>query len=119
ENQIKKMIESEKLVSDKIIQEERNLLINMNKDILKDLARFLNNFKNVDAEEDDEEADYDDDEVEAGSVTHSQEAKALVEYQKFLKKLARYHYLKKTFKKGSKDAKTAEWLGEKLPSEER
>ena len=119
ENQIKKMIESEKLVSDKIIQEERNLLINKNEDILKDLARFLNNFKNVDAEEDDEEADYDDDEVEAGSVTHSQEAKALVEYQKFLKKLARYHYLKKTFKKGSKDAKTAEWLGEKLPSEER
>ena len=91
------MIESEKLVSDKIIQEERNLLINKNEDILKDLARFLNNFKNVDAEEDDEEADYDDDEVEAGSVTHSQEAKALVEYQKFLKKLARYHYLKKTF----------------------
>ena len=119
ENQIKKMIESEKLVSDKIIQEERNLLINKNEDILKDLARFLNNFKNVDAEEDDEEADYDDDEVEAGSVTHSQEAKALVEYQKFLKKLARYHYLKKTFKKGSKDAKIAEWLGEKLPSEVR
>lgn len=118
ENQIKKLIESEKTVSDKLIQEERNLLMNKNESILEELARFLSDLKTVDDEEEDDESDYDEDEAEI-IVSHSQQAKALIEFQKFLKKLARYRYLKKTFKKNSKDAKLVNWLAEKLPSNER
>ncbi|ENW83090.1 hypothetical protein F909_00681 [Acinetobacter sp. ANC 3929] len=117
ENQIKKMIEGEKKISEKIIQEEKNLLINKHENILEELARFLESLKNVEEDEDDE-ADYDDDEIDA-SVNHTQQAKALAEYLKFIKKLARNCYLKKTLKKNSKDAKLLEWLEGKLPSDER
>lgn len=117
ENQIKKMIEGEKKVSEKIIQEERNLLINKHQNILEELARFLDSLKSVE-EDEDEESDYDDDETDI-PTSHNQQAKALVEYLKFLKRLARNRYLRKTLKKNSKDAKLVEWLEGKLPSDER
>ena len=116
ENKIKQLIEAEKKVSDKIVQEERNLLINKNNNILEDLARFLQSLKST--EEDDQEDDFDEDETDE-VVSHDQRSKALTEYQKFLKRLARYRYLRKSLKKNSKDAQVVQWLDGKLPSDER
>lgn len=117
ERQIKKMIEGEKKVSEKIIQEERNLLLNKNENIMQELARFLDSLKSVE-EEDDDESDYDDDETDI-PTSHNQQAKALAEYIRFLKRLARNRYLKKALKKNSKDAKLVDWLKNKLPPDER
>ncbi len=54
-------------MSDKIIQEERNLLINKNPQILDELARFLttlNTATDDEDEEEDEDEAYDEDDLE-------------------------------------------------------
>lgn len=118
ENQIKKIIEKEKETSEKIIKEQRNLLINRNPKILDDLAVYLASFHSEEEDDLDEETDFDDDEELQLNVSYDQRSKALAEYQKFLKALARNRYLKKSLKKDSKHAKLYEWLSDKLPTEE-
>lgn len=117
ENQAKKLIDKEKDLSDKVIKAERNLLINKNPEILEEMAKFLKSIKIEADEDEDEDDDYDDDEVEE-HIGSDQKIKALAIYVRFLKKIARYAYLKKTLPKNKLDQKLKEWLGDKLPSDD-
>ncbi|MCA4443850.1 ATP-binding domain-containing protein [Acinetobacter baumannii] len=116
ENQINKVIKKEKEISDKIIREEKNRLINKNNNFLEEFARFLGtlNIQDVGDEDEDEADTFDEDEEEV-SIGFLEQNKALVKLQTFLKKIARYTYLKRTLPKTSKDSKIKEWLGERLP----
>ena len=123
ENQLKKLIDKEKMVSEKIIQEERNLLINKNPQILDELARFLTTLNtatdNEDEDEDEDEA-YDEDDLETGEIaTRDERLKAQKAYERFIKKIARYGYLKKSLPKNGKDTKIKQWLNDKLPTDAR
>lgn len=115
EAKVKKMIELEKKESDLILTKERNLLINKNPTIFEDFARFLAEFAND--EDDDEESDYDEDEEDLKVINHNDKTKALAEYTKFLKRLARNHYLQKSKNKNVKDAKIVAWFDDKLPND--
>jgi hypothetical protein len=123
ENQLKKLIDKEKAVSDKIIQEERNLLINKNPQILDELARFLttlNTATDDEDEEEDEDEAYDEDDLEIGeAVTRDARLKAQKAYERFIKKIARHGYLKKSLPKNGKDIKIKQWLDNKLPTDTR
>ena len=115
EAKVKKMIELEKKESDQIFTKERNLLINKNPAIFEDFARFLAELTND--EDEDEESDYDEDEEDLKVINHNDKAKALSGYSKFLKRLARNHYLLKSKTKNAKDAKIVSWFGDKLPND--
>ncbi len=110
-------------MSEKIIQEERNLLINKNPQILDELARFLTTLNtatdNEDEDEDEDEA-YDEDDLETGEIaTRDERLKAQKAYERFIKKIARYGYLKKSLPKNGKDTKIKQWLNDKLPTDAR
>lgn len=117
ENKIKILIAKEKKVSDKIFEEERNLLINRNPKIIDELAQFLAQHKATEDEEDDETS-YDDDEQEQ-ETSLDQKNVALATYGRFIKKYARFKYLRKSLSKNSFDVKLKQWLDGQLPSDAR
>ena len=83
---------------------------------MEEFARFLGmlNIQDV-ADEDEDEADTFDEDEEDVRVSFLEQNKAEAKLQTFLKKIARYSYLKRTLAKTSKDSKIKEWLGERLP----
>lgn len=117
ENQVKKIIDHEKTISEQIVTQQRNLLLNRNKDILEELAVFLTQLQADEDDDLDDDTDFDEDNEEV-QVSYTQRTKAMAEYQKFLKALARHRYLKKSLKKDSKHGKLQVWLQDKLPSED-
>lgn len=119
ENQISKILNKEKELSEKLIKEQTNILINRNNDILKDMSIFLASLalNAIGVEEEEEEEDSFDDEEDVSIVSHNEKSQALNTYKRFLRKTARYSYLKKSMPKNSKDAKIAIWLDDKMPSE--
>lgn len=115
ENQIKAALDESKAVTDELLKVERNSLYNSDKEVFQHLSRFLTDLKLDD--EQDEEAEFDEDEIEVATQTASDIQNAVKAYLAALRTLARNRYRKRSMPKDSRAARVAEWLGDKVPAE--
>ncbi len=107
-----------KNTSDNEIKKVLNFQLNLNREFLKDFAQFLDSLSEEQMESDDELEDVlDEDEIEA--VASTSISKAVREYNRFLRSLARATYLSRKFAKGSKNQLIFEWLTGNLPNNEK
>ena len=106
----------EKEYSNKITQEELNLLSNRHSGILENFKIFLKSIQANDNSHEDVDDEFDMDDEEELSLS---ETEINSEYKKFLRSYARQLFQKQKIDPNSKVGKIAEWLGEKLPNQEQ
>ncbi|HFD87125.1 MAG TPA: DNA helicase UvrD [Gammaproteobacteria bacterium] len=102
--------------SDKEIRKGFIQAYNKNREFLKELAAFLDKLQ-LDEELDTEE-EFDDDSGDESLVSATSAQKAEKTYNKAIRSLARYKYLKRSVPKGSRAEKIREWLGERIPTDD-
>ncbi len=118
ESKISPILKELKSSSDNEIKKTLNLQLNINRDFLKEFAQFLDDLSEELAEgEEDLDDIFDEDEVEAVATTSV--SKALREYNRFLRVLARSSYQNRKFAKGSKNESILEWFSGKLPNKDK
>lgn len=103
---------------EKRIRGEANLLINLNREFLKELGAFIDSLQSADDEEDDEsEFDADsDDSVTALPVTGVRAAYNA--YEACIRTIARSRFRRRSVSKGSRAGRIREWLGDRVPADE-
>jgi GTPase SAR1 family protein len=114
ENEIKLALEVIKNETEELVKKERNRIYNKNKAIFSELARFIDTLE-LDDEEGDEDAEFDDDIEENDNPTQSGIQKAVKAYLAFLRTYARHQYHKKSTSKKSRTGRIKDWLGDRLP----
>ncbi|OOH80205.1 hypothetical protein BOW65_14635 [Pseudomonas koreensis] len=119
EARIDPMLKASRATSDKLIQQQGNLLHNRNNAVFGKMATFLEGLGQND-DEDEDGAEFDDDNGEEGTgiPTHTAELKAFAAYQKFLQTYARTRYRNGNLGKASRAAQIRDWLGDRVPSDE-
>ncbi|WP_315809327.1 ATP-binding domain-containing protein [Pseudomonas sp. C9-3] len=119
EARIDPLLKASRVTTDKLIQQQGNLLHNQNNGVFKELATFLEGLGQND-EEDEDGAEFDDDIAEEATATpsHSAELKAFQAYQRFLQSYARTRYRNSNLGKTSQAAQIRDWLVDRVPSDE-
>jgi DNA polymerase III delta prime subunit len=123
ENEIKRLLDESKEVTDQLLKKERNQIFNRDKTIFDRLSKFLVQLQQDDTTDDepDEEAEFDDDDTETTVAQSSggiPSAVAIKAYLGALRSLARSIYRKRSLPKNSRSAKVVGWLGDALPTGE-
>ncbi|OKO46764.1 ATP-binding domain-containing protein [Pseudomonas sp. BTN1] len=119
EARIDPMLKASRATSDKLIQQQGNLLHNRNNAVFGEMATFLEVLgQNDDEDEDGTEFDDDNGEEGTGTPTHTAELKAFAAYQTFLQTYARTRYRNGNLGKASRAAQIRDWLGDRVPSDE-
>jgi len=106
-------------VTDGLMKGERNRLFNSDKEVFNRLAQFLSGLQQED-EQDDEDAEFDDDELEAtdqAGASASDMQAAVKAYLAAMRSLSRSRYQKRSIKKETRAARIVEWLGTSLPDD--
>ncbi|TCO99884.1 hypothetical protein LVJ78_12195 [Uruburuella suis] len=116
QKKVQAAVKIEKEYSNKITQEELNLLSNRHSGILENFKIFLKSIQANDNSHEDVDDEFDMDDEEELSLS---ETEINSEYKKFLRSYARQLFQKQKIDPNSKVGKIAEWLGEKLPNQEQ
>jgi DNA polymerase III delta prime subunit len=119
EARIDPMIKSSRATTDKLIQQQGNLLHNRNKAVFGEMATFLESLGQND-DDDEDGAEFDDDATEdmTPTPTHTAELRAFQAYKKFLQSYARTRYRNSNLGKTSRATQIRDWLGDRVPSDE-
>lgn len=116
EEKLKTIVDSESLRIEKLIKSTISTLYSNDKSILADLAKFFDGLSTIDDSEGDE---FDDDPTEQKTISKHTPATAAKEYSKIIKSIARQKYLKRSLSKKSRGFLVKEWLGSRLPSDDK
>lgn len=119
EARIDPLLKASRSTTDKLIQQQGNLLYNRNNTVFAEMATFLDSLGQTD-DEDEDGAEFDDDSAEEGTATpsHTAELKAFQAYQQFLQSYARTRYRNSNLGKTSRAAQIRDWLDDRVPSDE-
>ncbi|MGF6971519.1 DNA polymerase III delta prime subunit [Paraburkholderia sp. WC7.3g] len=114
------LLEESRKKTDLWIDGEGGALFRQNKSVFNELATFLDSLNQPD-EEEDEENEFDDDGVEEAVQRQSGNAahEAFQAYRRFLQSYARSRFKGRRPGKASRAARILEWLGDRLPGDER
>ena len=117
ETEIKSALDKLKQESDKDIRKAVNSILNKNKTLLDEFAQYLSTIKTSSEDEDSDEV-YDTDETEPQIQEKAPKKVALQALVSFIRAYARVTYQKGKLSKTTKNAKIADWLGNRLPDKE-
>lgn len=119
EARIDPLLKTSRATTDKLIQQQGNLLHNRNNTAFAELATFLESLgQSEDEDEDGAEFDDDNGEDSVSTPTHTAERRAFQAYQRFLQSYARTRYRNSNLGKSSRAARIRDWLGDRVPSDE-
>ncbi|ADU38098.1 ATP-binding domain-containing protein [Variovorax paradoxus] len=109
---IQARISEMKLFTDRKVKEALTLQVNINREFLDELAKFIDTLRDTsDGDEDeDDDSESDDEEVAGGRAGR---AMAMQAYQRCVRAQARAHARKRSMGKNSRNARIAEWLGDR------
>lgn len=117
ETQLKAALDESKGIADQLLKQERNRVFNRDREVFLRLAKFLESLQQDD--EPDDEAEFDEDDAEAGSNQNAGDIQNAVKaYLSALRTLARSRYRKRSLPKNSRAARVVQWLGEALPTDD-
>ena len=117
ETEIKVALDKLKQESEKEIRKAVNFILNKDKALLGEFAKYLPTIKTSSEDEDSDEV-YDIDETELQSQEKTPKKAAVQALSSFIRAYARVTYQKSKFGKTTKNAKIADWLGNHLPDKE-
>ena len=116
EDQISPILKALKTESDQMIRKELVRTFNANREFLSELASFLDQLQEEDDTESDDEFDDDIAEEVASQATTLQRAEQV--YTRTIRTLARFKFLKRSVRKGSKARIVKDWLGDRVPDDD-
>lgn len=121
EGDIDKQTKKMKSESDAEIKKTINYTVNSEgRQFFEDMVVFLKSIKAADVDDDADSAfDNENEETSESSTGNITNQQALMIYQRTLRSLARYKYLKRSPSKNSATAKLSEWLGSRLPTDDK
>lgn len=118
EKEIEPLLKDSSSRAETLIKAERNSLHNRDRKLFESLGQHLAMLKQEE-EDEDEEAEFDEeaDSTPAGTVMPLQAG--VKAYEGFIRSLARSKYRKRSLSKSSRAARIRDWLGDRLPADEK
>jgi len=100
--------------ADQLIKAQLNLAYNSNNNFLNELADFIDSLKQSDDDPDTDD-EFDDEDEDASATRGTTSQIAYKAYQRTIRSISRYAFLKKKVPEKSNAALVSTWLGERIP----